>query len=187
MKPTVSLACLMSSAVLSAAAWQEAVCAQAKPSVSTQVRSEFVMTLHAPLFAPQPANKNLLIFHPKAGGYLQGNGWKAMIESPTGDWVRTLPNGSMRIDVRMSAKLDDGEYMYVTYGGLLKKPSAESWARFMKGERIEAPEWYYVITPNFETASTKYAWLNDVQAVGKFVSIQSGEHAHVSFDIYAIR
>jgi len=83
--------------------------------------------------------------------------------------------------------MDDGELLYMTYGGVLKKPDARSWERFMKGEKITAPQWYYVIAPLFETASRKYAWLNDVQAVGKFVSIQTGPQAHVTFDLYAVR
>jgi hypothetical protein len=89
--------------------------------------------------------------------------------------VRVLPNGNMRVDVRLTAKLDDGEFLYVTYGGVLKRPSAESWTRFLRGERIAALEWYCVVAPTFETQSKKYAWLKDIQGVRGFVSIQSGD------------
>ena len=150
------------------------------------ISTEYLATLVTPLNAPQAANANLLIFYPKDGGRFDG-AIKAQLMNPAGDWVRVMPNGSMRIDVRLTAKLDDGELLYVTYNGVLKKPDAASWDRFMKGEKIAAPEWYYVITPTFETLSKKYAWPNDLQSVGKFVSIQTGEHAHVKFDIYAVR
>jgi hypothetical protein len=33
----------------------------------------------------------------------------------------------------------------------------------------------------------KYAWLNQVQGIGKFVSIQAGADAYVTFDIYDVR
>jgi len=156
------------------------------PSKTTAISTEYIATMYAPLNAPQAANSNLLIFHPKDGGWFDG-AIKAQLMNPAGDWVRVMPNGSMRIDVRLTAKLDDGELLYVTYGGVLRKPDAASWERFMKGEKISAPSWYYVITTVFETVSKSYAWLNDVQAIGKFVSIQSGAQAHVRFDIYAVR
>ncbi len=156
------------------------------PSKTTAVSTEYIATMYAPLNAPQAANSNLLIFHPKDGGRFDG-AITAQLVNPAGDWVRVMPNGSMRIDVRLTAKLDDGELLYVTYGGVLRKPDAASWERFMKGEKISAPSWYYVITPVFETVSKSYAWLNDVQAVGKLVSIQTGAEAHVQFDIYAVR
>jgi hypothetical protein len=39
-----------------------------------------------------------------------------------------------------------------------------------------------------ETQSKKYARrLNDIQGVGKSVSIQTGEEAWVQFDIYSVR
>jgi len=161
-----------------------AIGAQAAPQ--TAVATEYIATLFAPLEAPQAINANLLVFHPRPGGRFEG-GIRAELLGPAGDWVRIMPNGSMRIDVRMTARLDDGQLLYVTYGGVLKKPDPASWERFMKGEKIGAREWYYVITPNFETSSVRYAWLNDVQAVGKFVSIQTGPEAHVKFDLYAIR
>lgn len=158
----------------------------AETSPPTRVETEYLATLYAPLHAPQAANQNLLIFHPRDGGTLSGR-INGKLLSPGGDWARIMPDGTMRIDVRLSAELDDGSILYITYGGILRKPGAESWARFQHGEKIEAPLWYYVITPNFETTSRKYAWLNAVQAIGKFVSIQSGANAHVRFDIYAVR
>ncbi|HEV8696013.1 MAG TPA: DUF3237 domain-containing protein [Lysobacter sp.] len=150
------------------------------------IETEYLATLFAPLYPPQAANQNLLIFHPRGGGTLAGR-INGKLLPPGGDWVRVMPDGTMRIDVRLSAELDDGSVLYVTYGGVLRKPDEETWKRFLGGQKIEAPQWYYVITPNFETASKKYAWLNGVQAIGKFVSIQTGEEAHVKFDIYEVK
>lgn len=152
-----------------------------------QIRTEYAMRLHAPLFAPHAVGRELLIFHPKDGGYLSGPGLQGKVINPSGDWVRVLPNGNMKIDVRLTLKMDDGELVYMTYGGILKAPDPASWSRFMSGKKINAPEWYYVITPSFETTSKKYQWLNDVQGIGKFVSIQTGEDAHVAFDIFLVR
>jgi hypothetical protein len=160
--------------------------AQSAPAQSANIETEYLATLYAPLYPPQAANQNLLIFHPRTGGTLSGRVSGKLI-SPAGDWVRVMPDGTMRIDVRLSVELDDGSPLYITYGGVLRKPDPESWARFQKGEKIVAPGWYYIITPNFETTSSKYAWLNGVQAIGKFVSIQSGAEGHVRFDIYEVK
>jgi hypothetical protein len=175
-----NVAALMAGSV----ALSAALTVQAQPL--TEVTTEYIATLSTPLEAPQAIGSGLLVFHPRPGGRLDGS-IRAEVLPPSGDWVRVMPNGSMRIDVRLTARLDDGELLYMTYGGILKKPDADSWDRFMKGEKIVSPQWYYVVTPNFETSSKKYGWLNDLQAIGKFVSIQTGPQAHVTFDIYAVR
>jgi len=147
---------------------------------------QFLMRLHTPLHAPAPVHGRLLVFHPREGGTAEGPRIHGRLEQPGGDWVRTLPDGSLRIDVRLLLNLDDGSAALMSYSGVLAKPSEESWQRFMAGERIEAPLWHYVVAPTFETGSERYAWLNRVQAVGKFVSIQTGPEAHVAFDIYEV-
>lgn len=147
----------------------------------------FLARLHAPLQAPDQVHDGLIVFNAREGGTLEGPALRGVLKSPAGDWVRVLPDGTLRIDVRVSARLDDGVPLYITYGGVLAKPDAASWQRFFAGERIEAPAWHYVVAPNFETASERYGWLNSVQAVGKFVSIQTGTQAHVSFDLYEVR
>jgi hypothetical protein len=148
----------------------------------------FMMRLYTPLELPTMVTDGLIVFHPRenAKGYIQGPNIKGEMVSPTGDWVRVLPGGNMRIDVRAMIKLDDGTPATIAYNGVLVKPSAESWERFMQGKKIEAPEWHYVVAPTFETNSKKYVWLNNVQAVGKFVSIQTGPEAHVAFDLYEV-
>lgn len=157
-----------------------------EPNPAARIDTKYLTTLYAPLHVPQAASQNLLIFHPREGGTLSGRITGRLLP-PGGDWVRIMPDGTMRIDVRLSAELDDGSLLYITYGGVLRKPDAKSWARFQAGEKIEAPLWHYVITPNFETTSKKYGWLNAVQAIGKFVSTQTGKDAHVRFDIYEVR
>jgi hypothetical protein len=161
--------------------------APVEPAPAAVPAPRFLMRLHAPLYPPSPIGNNLLVFHPRDGGTIEGPTIRAALEQPGGDWVRTLPDGSMRIDVRLLLKLDDGNTALMSYGGVLAKPSAETWKRFLAGDQITAPTWHYVIAPTFETGSEKYAWLNQVQGIGKFVSIQAGTNAHVTFDIYDVR
>lgn len=151
----------------------------------TAIETQYLTTLFAPLNPPQAINPGLLIFHPRDGGTLSGR-VNGKITTPGGDWVRVMPDGNMRIDVRLSVILDDESILYMTFGGVLRKPDEASWRSFLEGTEIRAPSWYYVITPNFETSSKRYAWLNGVQAIGKLVSIQTGKNAHVQFDIYGV-
>ena len=157
------------------------------PSPAAVPSLHVLMRLHTPLFAPTPVHPQLLLFHPREGGTAAGPRIRAGLEQPGGDWVRSLPDGSLRIDVRLLLRLDDGGSALMSYGGVLAKPDAPSWQRFLEGSLIEAPLWHYVIAPVFETGSEHYAWLNQVQAVGKFVSIQTGVEAHVTFDVYEVR
>lgn len=127
------------------------------PTAAAVPSLRFLARLHAPLQAPVTVHDGLIVFHARDGGTLAGPALHGVLESPTGDWVRVLPDGTMRVDVRASARLDDGAPLYITYGGVLAKPDAASWQRFLDGERIEAPDWHYVVTPNFETASSATA------------------------------
>lgn len=175
---------MLVAATLLAPAFPSAV--EAAPSTATGIETEYLATLYAPLQPPQAVTSTLLVFHPRDGGSLTGKVNGKLLQ-PAGDWVRILPDGNMRIDVRLSVELDDGSPLYMTYAGVLRKPDEKSWNAFLQGERISAPEWYYVIAPYFETSSKKYAWLNGVQGLGKFVSIQTGPNAHVKFDIYVVK
>jgi hypothetical protein len=42
-----------------------------------------------------------------------------------------------------------------------------------------------VIAPRFTTASKKYEWINQLQAVGKMVTIQRNKE--ITYDIFAVR
>lgn len=146
----------------------------------------FLMHLHAPLAAPASVNDQYLVFSPRKGGYVSGPEVKGRIVPPSGDWVRILASGDLRIDAKLLIETDNGHTLFMGYEGVLAAPDPDSWLSFMQGTKIEAPAWRYVVAPKFETGSPALAWLNGVQAIGKFVSIQVGEHAHVAFDIYAV-
>ena len=60
--------------------------------------------------------------------------------------------------------------------------------KFEEGkEVIKAGEQYFITAPTFHTASPKYAWLNDVQAVGKLIELKGGAGSYIKYDIFAIR
>jgi hypothetical protein len=152
------------------------------PTVS--VETEYLMTLEAPI---DPAAiftlGSRLIANTPPGGAVHGPKINGAFIAPGGDWVNILPDGSFRLDVRLTLKTDDGELIFVEYGGVVV-PSKEVMDRFDKGEIITTKDVYWITAPRFTTASKKYAWLNHVQAVGKLVSLHK---TRIKYDLFAVR
>src|SRR4051812_42877673 len=68
-----------------------------------------------------------------------------------GDWVVMRPDGSLKLDVRLVLRTDDGADILMTYSGI-GQPD---------GDGVTALR----TAPLFETGDERYAWLNNVQAV----------------------
>ena len=82
------------------------------------------------------------------------------------DWVLNRTDGVMELDVRLTLCTTDGANIYMAYRGrFLADPS--DMARFAKGEVLNPAEYSLLIVPQFECGDDRYAWLNDVVAVGK--------------------
>lgn len=74
-------------------------------------------------------------------------------------------DGALRPDVRLVLKLDDGETLLIGYRGVRHGPP-EVMARIARGDTVEPNEYYLRTGLIFETASTKYGWLNRIVGVG---------------------
>lgn len=155
---------------------------------STQIKTEYLMTYTAPLDAPLPIDSALLIINVKpTGGVAKGPAISGTFLSPGGDWLRVMPSGALRLDVRATLKTDDGALIYITYNGIIQH-SPESAERMNKGELLTAKDIpYFVTAPTFQTSSPKYAWLNGVQAVSKMVELKLGEGGYVKYDTFIVR
>lgn len=89
------------------------------------------------------------------------------------DWVIARPDGVTQVDVRLTLQTDDGAFIYLTYQGLLRiKP--EDMQRIATGEPVDPSDWSLVVKAKFECGAERYAWLNDVIAVGKGVQTPTG-------------
>jgi uncharacterized protein DUF3237 len=102
------------------------------------------------------------------GGRFEGPRLKASVQTPAGDWITNRPDGSYRLDVRLTLKTDDGALILVTYNGIGQTTD--------KGASLR-------IAPLFETGDSRYVWLTRLQAVGV------GERAGtaVTYEIYALK
>jgi hypothetical protein len=142
--------------------------------------SEPVLThlydMHADLEAPQvigaaPAgNRQVFIV---TGGTFEGPRLKGTLLPGGGDWALMRPDGAVQLDVRATARTDDGALIYATYSGLISG-APEVLARAMAGEDVPLSEYYFFTNPMFQTADEKYAWLNQTLAIGRGKIVPGG-------------
>jgi hypothetical protein len=100
------------------------------------------------------------------GGQFHGERLRGtVVGAPAGDWLLQRADGVTVLDVRLLLRTDDGDHIYMSYRGLRHGP-AEVMARLAAGETVDPATYYFRIAPVFETAATKYEWLNKVVAVG---------------------
>jgi hypothetical protein len=128
----------------------------ARSAQDDKLQSEFLLDLTLEAQTPNnlgSAGGGRLIV-PVSGGTFAGPRLKGTVIPPAGDWVVQRPDGSRLLDVRILFQTDDGEKIYVSWRGIAYTPP---------GGAFNAR-----ILPVFETAAPKYAWLNNVVAVGVY-------------------
>ena len=153
---------------------------------TTSISTEYVGSLYAPLDAPQVIDSGLQIFNVQPGGWMKGRDINATVIAPSADWLRVMPSGALRLDVRATLKTDDDQLIYLTYNGVIVH-TTESFERLMNGEVLTSFDHYFITAPTMHTASEKYAWVNYLQFIGKVVEVKVGEGSFVKYDIYAVR
>ena len=155
---------------------------------TTQITSEYLMTILAPLDPSSDVNNSLSISNVRTGdAWAKGPRIRGTFVPPGGDWSRVMPSGSLRLDVRLTLKTDDGALIYMTYNGVLRE-SPENEKKASRGEVLTDKDIAYFITaPTFETAAPKYAWLNGIQAIGKMVEYKEGKDGYVKYDVFIMR
>jgi hypothetical protein len=101
---------------------------------------------------------------PVTGGTFEGERLRGIIMPGGSDWIVVRSDGVWQLDVRLPLKTDDGALINMSYKGFRHGPAAVL-DRLNRGETVDASEYYFRTAPFFETASTKYAWLNGIVAV----------------------
>ncbi len=153
---------------------------------TTQITTEYLMTVYVPLDPPQRIDNTLFIYNVREGGWFKGPKISGKVIAPSADWYRISPAGSGRLDVRATLKTDDGALLYTAYNGI-SSLSKESFDRLMKGETLTSKDLYFITAPTMQTSSDKYAWLNHVQCVYKIVEMKMGENSFLKYDLFIVR
>ena len=115
------------------------------------------------------------------GGSFTGPEMKGTILPGGGDWLLLRADGTLQMDVRATLKTDDDALIYMTYRGFRHGPP-EVMQRLNKGEEVDPSEYYFRISPFFETGTEKYDWLNRVVSVSTGHRLASGP----VYEIYQI-
>ena len=100
-----------------------------------------------------------------AGGRFEGERLSGEVLGGGSDWQDLRPDGALSLDVRLHLKTDDGALITMAYQGLRHGPP-EVIAKLDAGEPVDPALYYFRITPRFETAAPRYAWLNRILAIG---------------------
>lgn len=154
---------------------------------STEITTEYLMTYVALLDPPIPIDNSMVIVNIKPGGWVKGPKISGKFVSPGADWLRIMPSGALRLDVRGLIQTDDNAFIFISYSGIVQH-SKESAERIAKGELLTTKDIPYFITaPTLQTSSEKYAWLNSVQLINKFVEVKIGEGGYVKYDVFIVR
>jgi len=103
------------------------------------------------------------------GGTFEGPKMRGTVDSSGGDWVTLRADTSIKLDVRIMLRTDDGADIFMRYEGI--------------GVRDESGQLKLATAPLFETGDERYAWLNNVQAVTTGVS----GAGVVTYEVWAVR
>ena len=132
------------------------------------LRSELLFTLTGRVLPAQEIGTSSLgqrRIIPIEGGEFEGPKLRGTVLPGGADWMLVRPDGVAQINVRMTLQTDDGDLIFMKYGGFRHGPK-DVMDRLARGEAVEPTEYYFRITPLFETGSREYAWLNKIIAIG---------------------
>jgi hypothetical protein len=96
-------------------------------------------------------------------------------------WVLIGADETIRLEVRVTLRTDDGAWIYMHYPGIAYG-SRETMQRVNTGRAVEPGAYYFRTVAQFETAAPRYDWLNRVFAVGVGERATDGPR----YDVYEI-
>lgn len=145
----------------------------APAQIRTRFLFELVVELHAPqMHGPTPAGVRKVV--PVLGGRFTGDRLTGSVWPGGGhDWALIRGDGSLRLDVRLTLRTDDGATIILAYQGFRDGPPGVL-ARLSAGDIVDPAEYYFRIAAFFETDAPDCAWLNSLVAVGTGERLSSG-------------
>lgn len=102
-------------------------------------------------------------------GRFEGHQLRGKVLPGGGDWALMRSDRQVTIDGRLTLETDDGAIILMRYGGRFVIPQevpAVSATDAEKQLKLDPSQYYWRITPEFETGFSSYAWLNDIVSIG---------------------
>jgi hypothetical protein len=143
--------------------------------ITTEYLFDMVVDLHERVGTDTGPYGRRVLFA-AAGGRFDGPSLHGDVLPVGGDWALFRPDGGMTLDVRLTLRTHDGAVLHMTYGGCwifptqLRADVADPVARL----QIDPTQYYFRTNPVFETGDQRYAWLNDIVAIGSGYLVDGG-------------
>lgn len=127
-----------------------------------------------------PLGQRLIL--PVSGGEFDGDRLRGTILPDGGaDWFLARANGTFTQDVRLTLRADDGACIGMRYSGVRHGPPEVN-ARLSRGEPVDPNEYYLRTAVFFETGAPRYAWINNIVAIGVGERLPNG----AAYTIYEV-
>jgi hypothetical protein len=136
----------------------------AAQTAASELESEFLLELSLDVDTQIDAGHTRIA--PITGGTFGGPRLRGTVHPGGADWI-TQVAGHTSLDVRITLETDDGEFIYMTYTGIVNQGDDGL---------------YWRVRPVFNTASEIYDWLNHIVCIGKNKQIAG----KVAYDIFQI-
>ena len=146
---------------------------------SLELLYEVSMDVEAHDVGPTPGGHRRIVV--VKGGRFEGPRLRGDVLPGGGDWVLERSDGSRQLDVRITLRTDDGQLIYAAYGGIFHG-APDVMRRILAGEPVEPSDYYFRVSPRFETASERYGWLNRIVAIG----VGRRTRTQVAYTVYAV-
>jgi hypothetical protein len=98
-------------------------------------------------------------------GEFAGDRLSGVVLDGGSDWQTVGRDGSVFLDARLVLQTNEGAKIAMTYRGIRHGPP-DLLARLDRGEPVQPSDYYFRISPFFETSDARYDWLNRIAAVG---------------------
>ena len=152
------------------------------PRPGLELLARFTVELRAPVWdlgETSALGRRRIV--PITGGGFAGPRLSGEILDNGADWQVVRVDGATVIDTRYLLRLDDGALAYLQTRGFRTGPPAVQ-ARIASGESVDPGDYYFRVQMVFETASTRYGWLNSAVAVGSAIRLADA----VVYDAYLV-
>ena len=102
---------------------------------------------------------------PILGGQVDGPRLRGEVLPGGADWQYVRPDGVLQLTARYTLRTDDGALVQVVNRGL-RHGSPQVMERMFRGEAVDASEYYFRSTAEFEAPRGPHEWLNKGIFVG---------------------
>lgn len=152
------------------------------PQPRLEWMARFEVALAAPFELGETSALGRRRIIPIAGGRFDGPLISGEILDNGADWQVVTREGVALIDTRYLLRLADGALAYLQTRGFRHGPP-EAIAALARGEEVDPARYEFRVTMQFETASTRFGWLNHTVGLGSAMRRASA----VVYDAYAVR